>query len=116
MEARSSHSTNGKSDGWSFAAAVAAPPVPIAPPSTVACGACSNVFEVQKPQLSSASVGPTRQEILWQTMHDKPARNGASWSADEDREVWDVLGQFPRTASGGLSTANGVGRLVRQVR
>ena len=83
--------------------------------STVACGACSNVFEVQKPQLSSASVGPTRQEILWQTMHVKPARNGASWSADEDREVWDVLGQFPRTASGGLSTANGVGRLVRQL-
>ena len=35
-----------------------------------------------------------------------------SWSAAHDVVVWEQLGQCPRTASGGVSTAGGVGRIV----
>lgn len=43
----------------------------------------------------------------------RPARHGTPWPADEDAVVWATLGHYPRTAVGHLSTANGVGQLVR---
>ena len=88
----------------------------------VVCGACSLAFDVQKPPVSVSSVSAHDEDLLGAGVFHhgryelpKPDRNGATWSAEEDREVWAVLGHFPRTANGYLSTANGVGRLVRQL-
>ena len=38
-----------------------------------------------------------------------------SWSLEADEYLWSVVGEKPRTASGGLSTAAGVGTLVTQL-
>ncbi|KAJ1469299.1 hypothetical protein T484DRAFT_1852232 [Baffinella frigidus] len=41
--------------------------------------------------------------------------NGGPWSLEHDQELWSVLGGEPRTASGSLSVAGGVGALVQQL-
>jgi GNAT superfamily N-acetyltransferase len=42
-------------------------------------------------------------------------RAGRAWTEADDQEVWARLGHLPRTAGGHLSTANGVGAMVKQL-